>query len=42
MGGTIDLSRHSFDVQVKAVTLHELEVEQDGRGAFRVQVVVDT
>ncbi|MGB8217965.1 MAG: archease [Candidatus Methanoperedens sp.] len=41
-GEPIDLSRHSFDAQVKAVTLHELEVEQDERGAFRVQVVVDT
>lgn len=41
-GEPIDLSRHRFDAQVKAVTLHELEVEQDDRGAFRVQVVVDT
>lgn len=41
-GEPIDLSRHSFDAQVKAVTLHELEVEQDEKGAFRVQVVVDT
>ncbi len=41
-GEPIDLSRHRFDAQVKAVTLHELEVEQDDGGAFWVQVVVDT
>jgi len=41
-GVPIDLSRHKFDTQVKAVTLHELEVEQDKTGLFRVQVVVDT
>lgn len=40
-GETIDLSRHSFDTQVKAVTLHELEVQQNEDG-FWVQVVVDT
>ena len=42
MGVPIDLSHHKFDTQVKAVTLHELEVEQDETGRFRVQVVVDT
>ncbi len=41
-GVPIDLSYHKFDTQVKAVTLHELEVEQDETGRFRVQVVVDT
>jgi SHS2 domain-containing protein len=41
-GVPIDLSRHKFDTQVKAVTFHELEVEQDKTGVFRVQVVVDT
>ena len=41
-GVLIDLSHHKFDTQVKAVTLHELEVEQDETGKFRVQVVVDT
>jgi len=41
-GVQIDLSNHKFDTQVKAVTLHELEVEQDETGRFRVQVVVDT
>ena len=41
-GVPIDLSHHKFDTQVKAVTLHELEVEQDERGRFWVQVVVDT
>ncbi len=41
-GVPIDLSNHKFDTQVKAVTLHELEVEQDETGRFRVQVVVDT
>ncbi|VVB93289.1 Protein archease [uncultured archaeon] len=40
-GEPIDLSRHRFDTQVKAVTLHELEVQQDD-GGFWVQVVVDT
>lgn len=41
-GVPIDLSHHKFDTQVKAVTFHELEVEQDKTGVFRVQVVVDT
>ena len=41
-GVPIDLSNHKFDTQVKAVTLHELEVEQDETGRFRIQVVVDT
>lgn len=41
-GVPIDLSNHKFDTQVKAVTLHELEVKQDETGRFRVQVVVDT
>ena len=41
-GLPIDLSHHKFDTQVKAVTLHELEVEQVETGGFRVQVVVDT
>ena len=41
-GVPIDLSCHEFDTQVKAVTLHELEVEKDKTGLFRVQVVVDT
>ena len=40
-GEPIDLSRHRFDTQVKAVTLHELEVQQKKDG-FWVQVVVDT
>ncbi|MDP2845601.1 MAG: archease, partial [Candidatus Methanoperedens sp.] len=40
-GETLDLSRHTFDTQVKAVTLHELEVQQTDDG-FLVQVVVDT
>lgn len=41
-GVPIDLSIHEFDTQVKAVTLHELEVNQDTTGEFQVQVVVDT
>ena len=41
-GVPIDLSHHKFDTQVKAVTLHELEVEPDETGGFMVQVVVDT
>ncbi|MDD5473219.1 MAG: archease [Candidatus Methanoperedens sp.] len=40
-GEPIDLSRHRFDTQVKAVTFHELEVQQNEEG-FWVQVVVDT
>ncbi|MFA4936442.1 MAG: archease [Candidatus Methanoperedens sp.] len=40
-GEPIDLSHHNFDTQVKAVTLHELEVQQTDDG-FWVQVVVDT
>ena len=40
-GEALDLSRHRFDTQVKAVTLHELEVQETG-GGFCVQVVVDT
>ncbi len=40
-GENLDLSRHNFDTQVKAVTLHELEVQQNEDG-FWVQVVVDT
>ncbi|MDO9097628.1 MAG: archease [Candidatus Methanoperedens sp.] len=40
-GETLDLSRHNFDTQVKAVTLHELEVQQTD-DVFWVQVVVDT
>lgn len=41
-GEPIDLSRHNFDTQVKAVTFHDLEVESDKTGRFWVQVVVDT
>ena len=41
-GEPIDLSRHNFDTQVKAVTFHDIEVESDERGRFWVQVVVDT
>lgn len=39
-GENIDLSTHSFDTQVKAVTYHELEVKKDD--GFCVQVVLDT
>lgn len=41
-GEPIDLSRHNFDTQVKAVTFHDLQVESDKTGRFWVQVVVDT
>jgi SHS2 domain-containing protein len=41
-GEPIDLSRHNFDTQVKAVTFHDLEVKSDNAGRFCVQVVVDT
>jgi SHS2 domain-containing protein len=40
MGENIDLSKHSFDTQVKAVTFHELKVRKDD--GFCVQVVLDT
>jgi len=41
-GEPIDLSRHNFDTQVKAVTFHDLQVESDKAGRFWVQVVLDT
>ncbi|MCX9085617.1 MAG: archease [Candidatus Methanoperedens sp.] len=41
-GEPIDLLRHHFDTQVKAVTFHDLEVECDKTGRFCVQIVVDT
>jgi SHS2 domain-containing protein len=41
-GEPIDLSRHNFDTQVKAVTFHDLQVDEDDTGRFWVQVVVDT
>jgi SHS2 domain-containing protein len=41
-GEPIDLSRHNFDTQVKAVTFHDLQVESDKTGRFWIQVVVDT
>jgi len=41
-GELIDLSRHNFDTQVKAVTFHDLQVDEDEAGRFCVQVVVDT
>lgn len=41
-GEPIDLLRHNFDTQVKAVTFHDLQVESDKTGRFWVQVVVDT
>lgn len=39
-GESLDLSRHKFDTQVKAVTYHGLEIKQDD--GFSVQVIVDT
>jgi len=41
-GEPIDLSCHNFDTQVKAVTFHDLQVDEDDTGRFWVQVVVDT
>lgn len=41
-GVPVDITRHTFDTQVKAVTFHELEVGQDETGRFFVQVVADT
>lgn len=41
-GEPIDLSRHNFDTQIKAVTFHDLQVESDKSGRFWVQIVVDT
>ena len=40
-GETLDLSRHHFDTEVKAVTYNSLKVEETTDG-FVVQVVVDT
>ena len=40
-GETLDLSRHHFDTEVKAVTYNSLKVEET-TGGFVVQVVVDT
>ncbi len=39
-GESIDISRHKFDTQVKAVTYHGLEIKQDD--GVMVQVIVDT
>lgn len=39
-GESLDLSRHKFDTQVKAVTYHGLEIKKDD--GFSVQVIVDT
>jgi len=41
-GEPVDPVRHNFDTQVKAVTFHDLQVEQDKNRRFWVQVVVDT
>jgi SHS2 domain-containing protein len=41
-GEPIDLSRHNFGTQVKAVTFHDLQVESDKTGRSCVQVVLDT
>jgi SHS2 domain-containing protein len=40
-GEPIDLSRHEFDTEVKAVTYNELNIEETP-GGWEVQVVVDT
>ena len=40
-GEAIDLSKHRFDVGVKAVTFHDMMIEQNDAG-YAVQVVVDT
>ena len=40
-GEPLDLSRHKFDTEVKAVTYNELKVEKI-TGGWVVQVVVDT
>lgn len=40
-GETIDLSRHEFDTEVKAVTYNELKIEETA-GGWMAQVVVDT
>lgn len=40
-GEPIDLARHEFDTEVKAVTYNELKIEETAHG-WAVQVVVDT
>ena len=40
-GEPLDLTRHKFDTEVKAVTYNELKVEETMDG-WVVQVVVDT
>lgn len=40
-GESLDLSRHKFDTEVKAVTYNSLKVEETMDG-WVVQVVVDT
>jgi SHS2 domain-containing protein len=41
MGEDIDLDRHVFDTEVKAVTYHQLSVKQESKG-FITHVIVDT
>jgi len=39
-GGPLDLKRHRFHTEIKAVTYHELKVWQDG-GKWRARVIFD-
>ncbi|HKA32950.1 MAG TPA: archease [Candidatus Binatia bacterium] len=39
-GETLDLTRHRFHTEIKAVTYHELKVWRDG-GAWRARVIFD-
>lgn len=41
IGEDIDMDRHVFDTEVKAVTYHQLSVKQEGEG-FITHVIVDT
>ena len=39
-GEPIDLQRHQLDMEIKAITYHELKVERDGDG-WLAEVIVD-
>ncbi len=40
-GESIDIERHNFETEVKAVTYHQLKVEKEDEG-YRAHVIVDT
>ena len=40
-GENIDLERHSFETEVKAITYHQLEITKE-KGGYSAHVIVDT